>query len=174
MTVTRQYLADQIVTATDNSDGEYNVDGIVQAIIDQYGYVDADSIDADAFWSLVLEHLVPIGITREQAEQAFEAIKLQFALFVGDAGSQHGPKLIQNWDWMSTVTPTAWAVVWEEGPYEWTMRVKDGGVDEEATILAQDIEALKGVTLETPAALLWPEGVVAEPINSWSLSLYLI
>lgn len=62
MTVSREYITTQVGTATDNSDGTYDVDAIVQAVIDAYGYVDVDSIDADAFWSLVLDHLVPIGI----------------------------------------------------------------------------------------------------------------
>lgn len=111
-------------------------------------------------------------VTREQARQALEATKLQFALHVEDA-PEYGPKLIENWDWLES-GPTPWAIVWEDGPYEWAYRAQEGGMDEEATILARDIAELATVTLETPAAPLWPVGVFAEPVTSWAVGLYLI
>ena len=51
--------------------------------------------------------------------------------------------------WYST---SPWAVVWEEGPFEWAMFVPHGG---------------EGIA---PAELA--DDVFAEPINGWALGLY--
>jgi len=65
------------------------------------------------------------------------------------------PVLVQNYG--SWSTETEWAIVWEEGPYEW-VHYLDGGIEEEF-----------GFTLK---AIDMPEGVFAEPIESFSLGLY--
>lgn len=56
MTFTSRDLRDQIVTATDASDGEYDVDAIVEDIVEKYGAVDIDTIDTDEFWQIVGKH----------------------------------------------------------------------------------------------------------------------
>lgn len=56
MTFTSRDLRDQIVTATDASDGEYDVDAIVEDIIEQHGAVDIDTLDTDDFWAIVGKH----------------------------------------------------------------------------------------------------------------------
>jgi hypothetical protein len=65
------------------------------------------------------------------------------------------PVLVQ--DYGSWSTTTDWAIVWEEGPFEW-VHYLDGGIEEEF-----------GFTLK-PVPM--PKGVFAEPIESFSLGLY--
>ncbi|GAX57353.1 hypothetical protein [Streptomyces olivochromogenes] len=56
MTFTSRDLRDQIVTATDASDGEYDVDAIVEEIVAAHGAVDIDTLDTDEFWAIVGKH----------------------------------------------------------------------------------------------------------------------
>lgn len=49
-------MRDQIKTATDASDGTYDIDAILADLQDAYGTCDIDSIDAGAFWTTVLAH----------------------------------------------------------------------------------------------------------------------
>lgn len=56
MTFTSRDLRDQIATATDASDGEYDVDAIVQEIIKRHGAVDVDTLDSGEFWTIVGKH----------------------------------------------------------------------------------------------------------------------
>lgn len=56
MTITTREMADQVRTATDASDGTYDVDAITDELRDQFGLVDIDDIPADAFWTIVLAH----------------------------------------------------------------------------------------------------------------------
>jgi hypothetical protein len=56
MTFTARDLRDQIVTATDASDGDYDVDAIVEEIVEKHGAVDIDTLDTDEFWAIVGKH----------------------------------------------------------------------------------------------------------------------
>ena len=56
MTFTSRDLRDQIVTATDASDGEYDVDAIVEEIVEKHGAVDIETLDSDEFWAIVGKH----------------------------------------------------------------------------------------------------------------------
>ncbi|MFF7837535.1 hypothetical protein ACFZC6_01675 [Streptomyces ossamyceticus] len=56
MTFTSSNLRDQIVTATDASDGECDVDAITEEIIEQHGAVDIETLDTDEFWAIVAKH----------------------------------------------------------------------------------------------------------------------
>jgi hypothetical protein len=56
MTFTARDLRDQIIRATDASDGDYDVDAITEDITAKYGAVDIDTIDTDDFWAIVAEH----------------------------------------------------------------------------------------------------------------------
>lgn len=56
MTFTSRDLRDQIVTATDASDGDYDVDAIVEEIVERHGAVDVDTFDTDEFWAIVGKH----------------------------------------------------------------------------------------------------------------------
>lgn len=56
MTITSRDLRNQIVTATDASDGTYDVDAITEEIITQYGAVDIETIETADFWAIVGKH----------------------------------------------------------------------------------------------------------------------
>lgn len=56
---TSRDLRDQIVTATDASDGTYDVDAITEEIIEKHGAVDVDTIDTAEFWDIVGKHAAP-------------------------------------------------------------------------------------------------------------------
>lgn len=56
MTFTARDLRDQVVTATDASDGTYDVESIVDDIIVKHGAVPVDSLDHDEFWAIVAKH----------------------------------------------------------------------------------------------------------------------
>jgi hypothetical protein len=58
MTFTSSDLRDQIVTATDASDGEYDVDAIVNEIVAAHGAVDIETLDSDDFWAIVGKHVI--------------------------------------------------------------------------------------------------------------------
>lgn len=56
MTFTSSDLHDQVTTATNASDGDYDIDAIVEDIQTKYGTVDIDTIPADEFWTIVGDH----------------------------------------------------------------------------------------------------------------------
>ena len=56
MTFTSSDLRDQVVTATDASDGEYDVEAIVAEIIERHGAVPVDDIEPGEFWEIVGRH----------------------------------------------------------------------------------------------------------------------
>jgi hypothetical protein len=58
MTFTSHDLRDQVVTATDASDGTYDVDAIVAEIVDRHGAVPVASLEHDEFWAIVAKHAV--------------------------------------------------------------------------------------------------------------------
>lgn len=59
MTFTSNDLRDQVRTATNSSDGQYDVDAIVADIIERHGAVDVDTLDSDEFWAIVGNHELP-------------------------------------------------------------------------------------------------------------------
>lgn len=59
MTFTSRDLRDQVTIATQASDGDYDVDAIVEAIIERHGAVDIDTLDSDEFWGIVMDHAIP-------------------------------------------------------------------------------------------------------------------
>lgn len=91
---------------------------------------------------------MPTNLTAAQATEAYRAICADLGV-APQPGYQTetpaygvgGPQLVKGWDWYSH---TAWAVVWEEGPFEWSYYV-----DREM-----------------------PTSVFMEPITTWSLGLY--
>lgn len=56
MTFTSNDLRTQIVHATNASDGTYNVDAILEEILDKHGAVDIETLDTDEFWTIVGKH----------------------------------------------------------------------------------------------------------------------
>ncbi|HEY9370203.1 hypothetical protein [Streptomyces sp.] len=55
-TFTSRDLRDQVVTYTDASDGEYDVDAITEEIVERHGAVPVDDIDSDEFAEIVVRH----------------------------------------------------------------------------------------------------------------------
>lgn len=58
MTFTSRDLRDQVTTATEASDGTYDVDAIVEEIVERHGAVDVDTLEHDEFWAIVAKHAV--------------------------------------------------------------------------------------------------------------------
>lgn len=93
-------------------------------------------------------------VTRREAEQVLAAVKRQCKTWLGEGSTP--PVLRENWSWTG---PTyAWAIIWEEGPYEWTYLFPHGGIEEEFGF------NLKAVNL--------PAGVWTEAITSWAIAIY--
>ncbi len=108
-------------------------------------------------------------ITQAQADTCLAQIKIQFAVYINGGGTP--PKLIKDWDWLDS-GPTAWAIVWEEGPFEWAYRAHQGGVDEELTAEARTVPGFEKQVISTLPAPAWPDTVWCEPVNGWSIALY--
>lgn len=123
-------------------------------------------------------------ITREQAEQTLAAVRARFIDYLTE---HHYPATeavkINGVDYPAskalTLAPACpeptlsdqwndgWAIVWEEGPDEWTYRVH-GGTSEEERGLAAEF----GQTLPEEAGATIPAGVYVEPYNHIVLSIY--
>lgn len=56
MTFTSADLRDQVLRATDASDGEYDVDAITAEIVERHGAVPVDDIETGEFWEIVGKH----------------------------------------------------------------------------------------------------------------------
>jgi hypothetical protein len=120
-----------------------------------------------------------MAVTLAQATKALEAVKSQYRAHwdTGDRYAAQPPKLVQNWDWLES-GPTPWAIVWEEGPFEWAYRAAMGGLDEEACALASDLIGEDEVSrkvkeerfgVEEPVAT--PGGYYLEPVTTWAVSI---
>ena len=72
-TITDRDMLDQVRRATDASDGVYDNIVIVDEIRAAFGLVDIDTIDHDAFWSIVARH--ELGVMPEPADHTIPMIK---------------------------------------------------------------------------------------------------
>lgn len=134
-----------------------------------------------------------VQVTREQAETVLAKVRQQFlgycathaetaAMFADDPDlvktlttfadgapkpENPQPKLVQNFAWNGGEVP--WAIVWEEGPFEWAYNAMGGGVDEEmaAMLAAEGIEGGGKVDAVDPVP-----GVRTEPYTTWALAIY--
>jgi hypothetical protein len=84
--------------------------------------------------------------TKREAEKVLEAVFARYKKYGAAISPTYwGPTLKMDWDWAHN---DGWpSLIWEEGPYDWAIE-----------IACSDIELPKGVWLE--------------PVNSWSLSIY--
>jgi len=80
-------------------------------------------------------------VTKKQAEKAFTQIKNKYKGYW--SVENNAPKLVKDWNWSGTTAP--YAIIWEEGPFEWA------------------IDASFSVKVE---------GVFAEPYTSWALGIF--
>lgn len=116
-----------------------------------------------------------MALTRAQAEQALAAVREQFKIYMG-AGDPE-PKLVEDWKPVVfqngrevDTEPIPFAILWEEGPFEWADRARSGGIDEELTLEGRDFDP--DYVARTPEAADWPKGVHGSPYFSWALGLY--
>jgi hypothetical protein len=91
-------------------------------------------------------------VTQRQANAVRDAVAATFAPWVTE---DNGPTVNMEFDWPSG--PAHPAVVWEGGPFEWTMLLH-GGVDEEFGFRVEATEM--------------PAGVWYEPDTYWAIGLY--
>jgi hypothetical protein len=96
------------------------------------------------------------NVTRRDADVVRERIAAKFGYAADD---KYGPKVIENWHWLSE--PCKFAIVWEEGPYDWAQLASMGGISEE---FGFDY----GNGIEVPA------GLFIEPVTSWAVDLCII
>lgn len=100
-------------------------------------------------------------VTKAQAEAVLAEVKRVFAPYV-KAAPKYGPKLVKDFDWGAG--PAPYAIIWEEGPFEWAHLATSGDVDEE-------MSSLTGHTVWSKA-INQPAGVFCEPYTSWALGIY--
>lgn len=96
-------------------------------------------------------------VTKREAQRVLAALKRQQRAAI--AGGS-GPQLVKDWDWgwtESRVYP--WAIVWEEGPYDWADLFPYGGIEEEFGFKIEDVSDRI------------PEGVFSEAITSWAVAV---
>ena len=100
------------------------------------------------------------AVTKTQAEAVLREVRRVFATYI--KAGYPAPQLRENFDWGYGVAP--WAVVWEEGPFEWAMLATSGDVDEE-------MSSITGRTVWSKS-IKQPAGVFCEPYTSWALGIY--
>jgi hypothetical protein len=107
-----------------------------------------------------------MDITREQAELVLAAIEHQFAWALEGTNQEFGPKLVEDWDW--TDSPVPFAIIWEEGPFEWALRAASGGIDPEMADAVREFNVT--VTEEKPVPV--PDSLYLEPVTNWAVGIY--
>lgn len=94
-------------------------------------------------------------VTRRDAEKVLAGVRRAYRPYL--RAGYNEPMLVRNWRFFDG-PPVPYAIVWEGGPFEWTMHVPFGGRDEEfgGTIPAIDV----------------PDGIYTEPYTGWALGIY--
>lgn len=134
-------------------------------------------LDAEEVYDVWLDCMEPVAhcarvvgerhqISELQARACLAAIESQFAAYV--TGSCR-PTLAHPGEQCS-----GWAIVWEDGPYEWAYRAFQGGDDEEVYHLALDADftPCQARRAAQVGGVPCPDGVFAEPVMSFILGLY--
>ena len=93
------------------------------------------------------------GFTIEQAETVLTKIKEQYRIWLH---GNDGPQLRLSFSWTGSESCTA--IVWEEGPYEWSYNVGDTYTEEEFGFRITGFDPVPGV--------------FTEAITSWAVGLY--
>ena len=117
-----------------------------------------------------------VRVTRADAEVVLRQVKRRFA-YCRPFGT-YGPQIKRNWDFFGH-GPVPYAIVWEDGPYEWAYLVAHGGVDEEITTLAMTPNEywayVRTGRMDHPSRVervAPPSGVMLEPYTSWAIGLW--
>jgi len=101
--------------------------------------------------------------SKAQATKVLAAVKAKWAAYEDDG---YPPKLLEDFDGRK------WTIVWEEGPYQWSYSpIDEVTLDEELTALANDFGGTGPVYTR---AVALPPGVWVEPINHYSVGIYLL
>lgn len=109
-------------------------------------------------------------VTKAEATKTLNAVKRMFKAYID---GNNGPTLIKDWEWgWTTINRYDWAIVWEEGPFEWTYRFPGGGFDEEMFHLAREFGDDHARRLATRPGVELPEGVWTEAITSWATAIH--
>lgn len=96
-------------------------------------------------------------VTKAEATKTLNAVKRMFRSYIRPGST--GPTLIKDWNWgWNYPTDYAWAIVWEEGPYDWAHLFPYGGIDEEFGFRHNEVEI--------------PDGVWTECITGWAIAVY--
>lgn len=124
-------------------------------------------------------------VTREQAEAVLAAVRKQFIAYCAthaetaemyaddpelvDVLTKYAdgrpkpedpqPVIVENFEWVTGMV-APYAIVWEEGPYEWAYNAIHGGTDEEFGGTIQPADPIHGVTTE--AYTTWALGIYPE------------
>lgn len=95
-------------------------------------------------------------VTKTQANKVLAAVRKQLAgsILPGDAG----PIVNMTFDWTG-YGPNP-AIVWEEGPYQWTYMFPYGGIEEEFGFKIADVSSQL------------PAGVWCEAVTAWAMNIY--
>lgn len=115
-------------------------------------------------------------VTVQQANAVRNAVMTQFKTYVKVMETR--PALYTNYDGFGVsehADPVPWALLWEEGPFEWALNAFTEHVDEEVlaevkSVLAIDDSAARKVA--TRRAVEVPSGVTVEPLTSFILAIY--
>jgi hypothetical protein len=94
-------------------------------------------------------------VTRAEAEAVLAAVKTQHSSYI--AAGHTPPVLVENWEGWGA-GQAAWAILWEEGPFEWTYLFPHGGIEEEFGFRIAEVAL--------------PDRVWCEAYNSWSIAIY--
>lgn len=97
-----------------------------------------------------------VKIKKADADKTLAAVKKAFKSWC-DAGTPL-PKLVKDYNTGYGTAP--YAILWEEGPFEWTLYFPHGGIEEEFGFKLPDVSGAV------------PDGVFCEPINHWALAIY--
>lgn len=107
-------------------------------------------------------------IRKGDALTVLAAVRTRFGITAAD---QYGPVLAENFTWVGSAP---YAIVWEEGPFEWAMAFTGGGISEEDAEMCAELNAEFGADLKPAGhpAYEAPAGVYVEPLTGWALGLY--
>jgi len=97
-----------------------------------------------------------VKVTKRDAERVLAAVKKAYGAWIMEG--DRGPVLMK--DYAAWNSPAPYAVVWEEGPFEWTFNFPFGGIEEEFGSNVADVSAAI------------PKAVFCEAMTSWCLGIY--
>jgi hypothetical protein len=98
-----------------------------------------------------------VSVRKSDADAVFNAVKRQFAGWIDPSLPSGGPILEKDWDFLG-YGAIPYAIVWEDGPYEWAFIAIHGGREQEFGGTIPPVEI--------------PSHLYTEPITSWALGIY--